>query len=53
MKVKVVMPFNDKVLKKTHKPGDVIEVDDKRYKAITKAGRFVEKVKEEKVETEK
>lgn len=53
MKVKVLMPFNDKVTKKTLKPGDVIEVDEKRYREIKKAGRFVEKVKEAKVEAEK
>lgn len=50
MKVKVVMPFTDKATKKTYKPGDVIDVSEKRYAEIRKAGRFVERVKEAKVE---
>lgn len=47
MKVKVLMPFTDKTTKKTCKPGDLIDVSEKRYKEIRKAGRYVEQVKEE------
>jgi len=41
MKVKVVMPFNDKVTGKVCKVGDIIDVTDKRLAEIKKAGRFV------------
>ncbi len=48
MKVKVEMPFNDKMANKVRKPGEVFECTDARYAEIRKAGRLVSVVKTEK-----
>lgn len=51
MKVKVLMPFTDKVTGKTHKKNDVIEVTAARFNEIIKKGAFIEAV--ESIKTEK
>lgn len=47
MKAKVIMPFKDKVSKKTLNVDDVIEVTPTRFKEIKKSGRYVAPVTEE------
>ena len=46
MKVKVLIPFRDKVTKKIHKKGDVIEVTVKRFNEITAKGRYIQLIEE-------
>ena len=41
MKVKVIVPFNDKAANKLRKPGEVFECTEARYAEIKKAGRLV------------
>lgn len=41
MKAKVLIPFRDKETKKECKKGDVIEITEKRFKEITKQGKFI------------
>lgn len=48
MKAKVLIPFKDKETKKEHKKGAVIDLSAKRFNEITKQGRFVELVEDEK-----
>jgi len=44
MKVKVVNRFVDKETKQLHEYGEVIEVTEARFKEISAAGKYVEKV---------
>lgn len=46
MKVKVLIPFNDKYTGKEYKKDDVIEVSAERFNEITRKGRFIEAVDE-------
>ena len=48
MKAKVLIPFKDKETKKVRKKGDIIDVTAKRFNEITKAGRYIEAVEDEK-----
>jgi hypothetical protein len=47
MKVKVIMPFNDKESGKVRNIGEVFDVTQKRFDEIKKAGRFVVAVEQE------
>lgn len=47
-KVKVIMPFKDKVTGKMRKVGEVFECAPERLAEIKKAGRYVVEVPEEK-----
>jgi len=44
MKVKVLIPFMDKVTKKPHKKGDIIDVSASRFNEIIKKGALIEAV---------
>lgn len=46
MKAKVLISFRDKETKKECKKGDVIEITEKRFNEIRKAGKLVEEIKE-------
>jgi len=46
MKVKVVNRFVDKETKQLHEYGEVIEVTEARFKEISAAGKYVEKVED-------
>lgn len=48
MKVKVIMPFKDKVSGKMRNTGEVFESTPERLAEINKAGRFVVEVPQEK-----
>lgn len=49
MKAKVLIPFRDKVTKKEYtKKGDVIDITADRFNEITKSGRYIEAVEENK-----
>lgn len=48
MKAKVLIPFRDKETKKEHKKGAIIDVTAERFNEITKGGRFIEAVEENK-----
>lgn len=47
MKVKVVNRFVDKNTKQLHEYGEVIEVTEERFKEISAAGKYVEKIEDE------
>lgn len=47
MKVKVKIGFIDKYTKKEYSAGQVIDVSEKRYEEIMKAGKYVEEIKKE------
>ena len=44
MKVKVLIPFMDKVTKKQYKKGDIIDVSSSRFNEIIKKGALIEAV---------
>ena len=46
MKVKVLIPFTDKVTKKKYKVGEIIEVTAKRFNEITEKGKLICPVEE-------
>lgn len=50
MKVKVIAKFKDKYSGDIHEPDEVLELEGKRVAEILKAGKFVEKLKEDKDE---
>lgn len=50
MKVRVVRKFLDVHTKKVHRPGEELEISEKRFGEIQKAGSFVVPVKEESAE---
>lgn len=52
MKVVVLRKFLDKYTGEIHKPDDVLEITEERFEEILKVGKLVEKVSEEKTETE-
>lgn len=47
MKVKVLIPFNDKYTGKEHKKDEIFDVTAKRFNEITKKGKFIQPVEEE------
>lgn len=46
MKVKVLMPFCDKVTGKKHNKGDIIDVTVARFNEITAKGKYIQPVEE-------
>ena len=48
MKVRVLKAFIDKEAKVRRRTGDTFDCDDKRYKEITEAGRYIEAVTDDK-----
>lgn len=48
MKAKVLIPFKDKITKKIHKKNDIIDVTVARFNEITKNGKYIELVEDEK-----
>lgn len=52
MKAKVIKRYRDKNTKRTHKPGEVVDVSKKRFDEInsTKYGVFLEEIIEQKEE---
>ena len=48
MKIKVLIPFTDKHTGKKHKKGDIFDVSATRFNEITKKGKLVEPIDDEK-----
>ena len=48
MKAKVLIPFRDKENKKEYKKGDIIDVSVKRFNEITKAGKYIQLIEDDK-----
>lgn len=46
MKFEVIEEFRDKHTKKIHKPGDIIEADEKRRREILEVGEFIKPFKD-------
>lgn len=53
IKVKVLIPFNDKYTGKQYKKGDTLEMTAKRINEINRTGSFIELVEEETITTTK
>lgn len=47
MKVRVLIPFRDKVANKVRKEGTVFEVSENRFNEIIKVGNLIEIIKDE------
>ena len=46
MKVKVLIPFRDRITKKSYKKGDIIDVTVRRFNEITAKGKYIQLVEE-------
>lgn len=53
MKVKVLIPFNDKVTGQHHEKGAVINLTAKRFNEISRKGRYIELLEEPETKKEK
>lgn len=51
MKVKVLIPFRDRVTGKTYKAGETVDLSAKRINEITAKGKYIQLVEDEKPTT--
>ena len=46
IKAKVITRFKDRYTKKIHRPGDILEINGKRFKEIQAVGNLLELIEE-------